>query len=462
MGTSNVSKSDLIKWGISILLAVVCFLIPESEIYTVAVRNFLAITVLFLALCAFEIVPDLFIGILLPSAYIWFNIAPASVVTSPWVGTTMVMIVGAFVLATSLEACGLLKRLAFFLMCRVKSNYMALLFVIMFVGILINILTSGRAYLILPPLCYGLCVSLNCVGRNMGVGIATACLVGSCTSHAFTFQPTVWGIIMNASQNYVTANAVTPLNIMLYCWPLVIACCAIVFIVGKWYKPDQEVASFDYFSEQLKAMGPITRRERVNAVVLGILLVYIFTIGVTGLNLNLGFAIIPFILFLPFVDGADKDVFKKINWSMFFMFTAFMAIGNVASHLGLGTVLSTVCINIVNQFGNNVITVFALVFAVVFALNFLMTPTAIFALISEPMCIVATTLGYGVVPFLLAANACSEAILFPYEYIPYLLVFSFGMMSMKDFIKTNVVRSIIFFGFFLAVLIPYWMLIGIL
>ena len=91
-----------------------------------------------------------------------------------------------------------------------------------------------------------------------------------------------------------------------------------------------------------------------------------------------------------------------------------------------------------------------------------MTPTAIFAMISEPMCIVAETLGYSTVPFLLATNACSEAILFPYEYIPYLIVFSFGMMSMKDFIKTNVLRSVLFFAGFLVILIPYWMIIGLL
>ncbi len=95
----------------------------------------------------------------MPTAYIALGIAPANVVMSPWVGTTMLMIVGAFVIAASLEACGLLKRVAFYLMCKVKSNYTALLFTITFVGILINILTSGRAYLIMPPLCLGLCIS---------------------------------------------------------------------------------------------------------------------------------------------------------------------------------------------------------------------------------------------------------------------------------------------------------------
>ena len=56
---------------------------------------------------------------------------------------------------------------------------------------------------------------------------------------------------------------------------------------------------------------------------------------------------------------------------------------------------------------------------------------------------------------------CSEAIIFPYEYVPYLLVFSFGMISMKDFIKMSVVRCIIYALGLMLFLIPYWKLIGI-
>ena len=66
------------------------------------------------------------------------------------------------------------------------------------------------------------------------------------------------------------------------------------------------------------------------------------------------------------------------------------------------------------------------------------------------------------VPFAYAVNACSEAIIFPYEYVPYLVVYAFGMISMKDFIKYNIMRSAIFFVGFLLVLVPYWMLIGLL
>ncbi len=41
----------------------------------------------------------------------------------------------------------------------------------------------------------------------MGVGIATACLLGSCTSHAYTYQPTVWGIIFSMAKRVCSFNS---------------------------------------------------------------------------------------------------------------------------------------------------------------------------------------------------------------------------------------------------------------
>ena len=463
MSVERMSKSAAIGWLITIALAIICLLIPEQGFYTNAVKIFLAITVFFLSAAAFEILPTLLIGLCLPSFYLFFNIAPAATVMSPWVGSTMLMIIGIYVLAMALEDCGFLKRVTMILMYRIKSNYMALIISIMFIGILLNLVTSGRAYMILPPLCAGLCISLNCMGKRMGAGIAMACMVGSCTSHSFTYQSTMWGIIYKMMEGYISPTAITPLNMIVYTWPLLIVSLLIVFVIGKIYKPDQKIGNIDYFKNELDSLGKVTREEKINAGVLLVLLIYIFTVNWHKLDLNLGFAIIPFMIFLPFLNGADPvKVAHKVNWSAIFFCAGCVSIGSVAGGLGLGEVISSLVLEISAISGNSVISVFALVFAVVFILNFLMTPMAILSLIAQPMCLVASSLGYSAVPFALAINACTEAIILPYEYIPYLLVYSFGMMSMKDFIKTNIIRSVIFFLGFLFVLVPHWMLIGLL
>ena len=55
-----------------------------------------------------------------------------------------------------------------------------------------------------------------------------------------------------------------------------------------------------------------------------------------------------------------------------------------------------------------------------------------------------------------------EALVFPYEYVAYLVVYSFGMMTMKEFIKMNVIRTVLCFLGLMFICIPYWMLIGLM
>lgn len=103
-----------------------------------------------------------------------------------------------------------------------------------------------------------------------------------------------------------------------------------------------------------------------------------------------------------------------------------------------------------------------MLFAIVFILNLFMTPSAIWGVITAPMCEVAVSLGISIRPVCYALVMCSEAVVFPYEYVPYLIVFSFGMMSMTDFIKLNAWKCLFSLIGFVCLVIPYWMLIGVL
>lgn len=458
---TGMNRSDTIKWIVTFLLGGVFLIIPEQGFYTHQVKLFMAITVFALALAAFEIVPTIFISAAMPSLWVLFDVAPATVVMSPWVGTTFLMMMGAFFMAATLEDCGILRRVAYFLMCKVKGNYFSLLASIMCVGVVLNILTSGRGYLILAPLAAGLCISLGGMNKRLGAGLAAAVMLGGCTSHAYTYQISALAVLMKMGAGYLGPNDITPLGIILHNWPLFFVSLLILFIVSKWYKPEDGMGEVTYFQEHLDAMGRITRREKTNAFMLAMVLIYVFTVTFHKLDINLGFALIPWIVYLPFFNGADADTFKKMNFPMIFFVAACMSIGTVASSLGLGTVIAGMCETILDG-STNPFAIMGIVFTIVFGLNFLMTPLAIFALLIEPILILATNMGYSPLPFAYAVNACSEAIILPYEYVPYLIVYSFGMITMKDFIKINILRSVVFFGGFLLILIPYWMLIGLL
>ena len=208
-------------------------------------------------------------------------------------------------------------------------------------------------------------------------------------------------------------------------------------------------------------MGKISRREKVNAFMLVLVLIYIFGVDIHKLDVNLGFALIPWIVYLPFLEGADDKTVRKINFDMVFFVTACMGIGTVASSLGIGVAITGVLESILAG-STNPLMITALIFLIVFALNFLMTPLAIFALIVDPVLAMVVDLGFNPIGFTYAISVCSEAILLPYEYVPYLIVYGFGMMRMNDFLKYNIIRSIIVFLGVVFILTPYWLLIGII
>lgn len=287
-------------------------------------------------------------------------------------------------MVATLNKSGLLRRIAFKMMCLANGSYLKILMMVFFVGVVLNIATAGNSSVIMAAICLGLCISLNEVKGRIGAGLAAAVMVGCCTSHAFTFQATVWGVInqMSAAAGYT--HTVTPLPMMMHTWPLAIVSVVMVWVASKMFSlNDEQKAMFKnvtYFKDELDKMGTMSRREKVNGAMLLIILVYMFTTPIHGMDLNLGFALIPWIVYLPFVDGADYDTLKSVQWDMPFFVMACMGIGTVAGSLGVGEAIATVCTDLLGS-STSVFAVLSIVFFIVFGLNFLMTPLAIIALI---------------------------------------------------------------------------------
>lgn len=461
MTSTKMNRSKLIKWIVCIVLAVICLIIPEQGFYNHQVKFFMTITVFCLALSATEIVPDFAVAILLPALWIFFGVSDYQTVMSAWTSPTMLLTIGAFFMAASLESCGLLRRVTFYLMCKVKNNYFLLMLALMLVGVLVNIMTFGVGFVLVPAIALGLVVSLDGLGKKFSAGIGAATLLGCATSHAYTYASANWGVINVMGADLLGDNRVTPLSVILHNWPLFFVSIGILFIAYLMYKPDQPLGEITYFEEQLKRMGKLTRKEKVNAIVLAILILYAFTVQWTGLPLEVGFALIPFLLFFPGISGADEKTIDKTNFKMLFFIASCMAIGTVATQLGLAEVLLNACLTVLNG-NSNVMVIIAVIFGIVFLLNFLMTPMAIWSILTVPLLTMAVNLGLNPVPFAYTVNACAEAILFPYEYVPYLVIYGFGLMKFKDFLVFNLIRSVIILFAIVVIMTGYWSFIGLL
>lgn len=459
-----MNRSSIIKWAFVIILPALCFLIPVNDVYTPQVRSFLAITVCGLTMAALEVVRLGIIGALMPTFWYVFNCADISVIMSPYTSTTMYMTIGAFVFSAAATQSGLLKRLSFWIMTKVNGSYWTLLYGIFFAGAILTLLTFGlMSHIVMAALCFGMCKSLNIMDTKFSAVIAMAVMLGTCSSHCFVYNASAYAVIGSLAGGLVNMQdlGINALTVTLQNWPMMLVCMFTLWVIGKWYRENTTLETKEYFISQLKKMGPITKSEKAVAVILGLMLIFLFTQSLHHLDTNLAFMLFPWLLFWPGIDAADQNTLKSVNWEMVLFFAACMSIGMIAGNMGLGTVIAQWMIPILQAAGGSIFAVVGAIFGIVFGLNFLMTPTAIWALLTQPLLQIADAMNIDPLAIVYSLVHCSEAIIFPYEYVPYLLVFSFGMMSMKDFIKMNIVRSIIYAIGLMGILVPYWMLIGI-
>ncbi len=157
--------------------------------------------------------------------------------------------------------------------------------------------------------------------------------------------------------------------------------------------------------------------------------------------------------------GTDKSL-RDLDLSMLMFIVACMSIGTVASALGIGKIVSDILAPLLGGFPGPLILFFIMFMGTV--LNLLMTPLAILAGFSEPVTQIALSLGIDPRAMLYSLNYACDLIILPYEYVPYLIFFSFGLMYTSDFLKYMGLKIVLFCLFFFIAIVPYWYLIGLM
>ena len=461
MSTQALSKSDKIKWLITIVVTLAILFIPTNDVYTKQMSLFFSITVFCLFLMAFEFFEPIVVSIILPILYIQFKVATVNVAMSSWLNTIMYMVVGAYFLANALDESHILRRIALVILTKSGGKWIGLLFAVFLAGVAISICTFGIGYIVVATLCVGIIKSMGMKMPSKETAmICFACMLGCCSSRCFIYAPSTYAIVIAQGQLIDPTFNITPVQAFTHNIPMFIVSVITLIIVNKLWKCDKNIQSVDFFKHELTAMGSMSLREKKATVFLLVFFALLLTGPVTGLDANILFALAPWVLILPGVNVATTKSIHGLNWQNVFFIASCMSIGTVASALGIGNIIASIATPFMQDASN--FTFFGIVFAITFILNFFMTPLAIWSLMSAPLFDLAINIGMAIRPVAYSLVMCSEAIILPYEYVPYLIVYSFGMISMNDFIKINIYRCVLYLLGFMVLQLPFWMLIGVI
>ena len=450
-----------IKWLITVLVPLAILMIPTNDVYTRQMSLFFVSTVFALFMMAFEFFDSIVVAIIMPISWIALGVTDVSGAMSGWNNTIMYLAVGAFFLANAMTESGLLKRISLLIIAKTGGKWLGLLFGVFLAGVVSSILTFGVSYIIIATLCIGIIKSLELKMPSKGAAmICFACMLGCCSSRCFIYAPSTFAVLISQGQLVDPTFNITPVQAFTHNLPMFFVAIISLVVINKFWKSNVTMQPVSFFDEELQAMGKMSTKEKKAGIFLIIFFTLLLTSPLTGWDPNILFALTPWVLLLPGIRVATMESVRELNWQSVFFMAGCMAIGFVASSLGIGRIIAdmvTPMLSGVGTFG-----FFSIIFAITFILNFLMTPLAIWALLTAPLSQIAIDLGMSMRPVCYALLMSAEAIVLPYEYVPYLIVYSFGMISMTDFLKISIMRCVIYLLGFLLLLIPFWMLIGIL
>ncbi len=443
-----------LQWAIAILLPLLVYMIPTSETgFTPEIKLFFVCTLFPILLAAFELVPMVVYALAFPLMYIFVGKVPAEAVFGPFAVHIPYVIVGGMMLALALEETKLLKRISYGILSITGKSYPGLIFGIMLIGFVLSFVITDIATraIIMVTFVYGLCMSLEIPkGSKLGAGLmvtASFAALNTSLNHYLNQAFFGFGVAESAIGFYEYAQ--------FFFLPNAIYFFATTLVVLYFFKPEKAFEGKEYFRNQLKSLGKFTWQE---VFALFIILGALFACSQATDKAGWIFVIAGSIFYIPALKIGKAEKLKQVNYPLFLFVAGCMAIGAAGNFTGGGKYLADLFYPILA--GSKVYTL-GMLWTFGMLTNFVLTPLAGTASLSVPVVEVAKSVGLNADIGLWAFLQGIEQVLMPYEYILVLLVFSYGYLNLKDFVKAFGGKMLLNFIMVMTVGLGWWAIIGV-
>lgn len=460
-----MKKADKIKWLVAIILTICVLFIPVNDTFTMQIKLFLAITVFCILLLAFDIVPVIVPSILLPLAYWIFKVADPAIIYHAWGDQIAWIVVGGLMFAFMMNKSGLSKRIAYKSMTLARGNFVALMFIMIIPGLIIApfVPAALARCALFAAIMMSLCEALGYKADSPKAVIAfvVGYIVSSNAGWLFytgsNANVTAMGYLQSVGINvtfsrYLVYNFVPELL-----W--LIGSVALVILFNRDKEKEDRHAIQEHVKKQYAELGKMSAQEKKMLVLMIITVVLLLTTNYHSLNAGQIFALVVVIGFFPGINLiAGKDM-SQINFSMVFLVTACVAIGDVATELNAGSILMD---SLMPYAPKSFLALTLFIFIVAFVGNFLMTPLALIAALTVPIITLSQNLGFNPEALVYLFLFSTSAILLPYEITASVILYGFGMMTMKNFIKNFLIISVWTLITIFIFIIPWMKITGLI
>ena len=251
--TVDGRQASIASWVITFALPIALLFLPTSEVFTVPIRTYLAITLWMILAVAFDLFNPLIPGVLVSVLYYVCGVAPLEVAFGCWTQEMAYTLVGCFVMAAALDECGLIKRIAYGAVIKLGGSFTGIVWGVYVGTVLAAVVTFCNAFALAAILVVGVCRSLQLKPNSKeGSIIMIVGLTGVVGCRNFIYAPGASGVVITGFKQVVEDFNFSVGEYMFHNLPHVLYALLFVFILTKLYKTKnmKPLGSLDEIKQQ--------------------------------------------------------------------------------------------------------------------------------------------------------------------------------------------------------------------
>lgn len=427
-------------------------------------RMCLALTLMTVTFWAFQIVQSGYSSGLYLGLLVVFKVAAPTTVFASWTGSTMMLVIGAYLIAGAVKSSGLGERIAYAFIIRFVDSYNSIIISIFALTFLLSLLIPQpwpRAFLIMSV--------MTVVIRSADIPRVDAVKIGFAVFAASV--PVSLIFLTGDSVLNPLAVAASGLSLGWLEWfkymgvPAIAASIITCILVLLLFKPTKEVIiNKDEVRTMLLKMGRITPIEKRTIIWLVIAVVLWMTDSIHGINIGWVTLIMAMMMSFPLVGGVlTAKAWGDVPIHVLVFLTAAMAIGKVGAETGMNAWIASVILP--STLPANPFLLAAVIIAISMGIHmFLGSVIAVMAVAIPAILTLTQPMGvHPLIPTLLAVITITTHYIFPFHNLSILVGQGedCGLYGERESIRLGVFLTFMVFFVCLAVAIPWWMLLGL-
>jgi di/tricarboxylate transporter len=423
----------------------------------------LGLTLMTVVFWALQIVQSGYASGLYLALLIIFQVAEPSVVFSPWLGSTMYLVIGAYLIASSVKSSGLGERIAYKFILKFVNSYESIIISIFVLTIMLSILIPHpwpRAFLIMSVMTVVI-KSAN-ISKEDSIKIGFTVFASSVPSSMIFLTG---DSVINPLAVQASGASVSWMQWFIYMGPpsiiaSVITCVLILIL----FKPSKEIKiNKEEIKEKLIFLGPISSIEKRTVTWLAIAVVLWLTDSVHGIDIGWITLLIAMLMSFPVIGGIlDSKHWGEVPVHVLLFLTAAMTIGKVGGVTGMNNWIAETVLP--STIPSNLFLLAAIIAVISIGIHMILgSVIAVMGIAIPALLIFTESMSISpVVITLLVYSSIGIHYILPFHHLNILVGQGEenGMYGQKEVMRLGVpLTAVIFIIVFIEVL--YWKLIGL-